>query len=91
MRSSTTSHLWCILVCHHHLTIILCCTAVWSQACGFDHKTSFVIFFHLWFIRRPQLFLLRCRFVGGVLLLVYFIRTVATVTIPVLVVLVNTL
>ena len=42
--------MWCILVCHHHLTIILCCIAVWAQACGSEHKTSFVIIVHLWFI-----------------------------------------
>ena len=42
--------LWCILVCHPHLTIIICRTAVWAQACGSEHKTSFVIIVHLWFI-----------------------------------------
>ena len=46
----------CILVCHPHLTIILCCTAVWAQACGLDHKTSFIIIVHLWFFRHPKLF-----------------------------------
>ena len=46
---------WCILVCHPYLTIIPCCTAVWAQACGLDHKTSFVISHHLWFIRRPTI------------------------------------
>ena len=35
--------MWCISVCHPHLTIIICCTAVWAQACGLEHKTSFVI------------------------------------------------
>ena len=39
--------MWCILVCHPHLTIIPCCTAVWAQACGLDHKTSFVTSLHL--------------------------------------------
>ena len=42
--------MWCILVCHAHLTIIVCCTVVWAQACGVERKTSFVIIFHLWFI-----------------------------------------
>ena len=27
------------------------CTAVWAQACGLEHKKSFVIIVHLWFIR----------------------------------------
>ena len=48
--------MWCILVCHPHLTIILCCTAVWAQACGLENKTSFVIIVHLWFIWRLHLF-----------------------------------
>ena len=33
--------MWCILVCHPHLTIILCCIAVWAQACGLGYETSF--------------------------------------------------
>ena len=82
--------LLCILVCHPHLTIILCCKAVWAQACGLDHKTSFVISLHLWFIRRPQLFLSWCS-ITILLFLVHFIRTFATVTTHVLGVLVNTL
>ena len=45
-----------ILICHLHLTSIICCTAVWAQACGLERKTSFVIIVQLWFIRRPQLF-----------------------------------
>ena len=57
--------MWCILVCHPHLTIISCRTAVWAQACVLDHKTSFVISLHIWFTRRPQLCLSRCRFVSG--------------------------
>ena len=32
--------MWCIFVCHPHLTIIICRTAVWAQACGSEHKTS---------------------------------------------------
>ena len=47
---------WCIFVCHLHLTFIICCTAVWAPACGLDRKTSFVIIVHLWFIRRPRSF-----------------------------------
>ena len=31
----------CIFVCHPHLTIISCCTAVWAQACGSEHKNKF--------------------------------------------------
>ena len=42
--------------CRPHLTNIICCTAVWAQACGLERKTSFVIIVHLWFIRRPRLF-----------------------------------
>ena len=53
--SQLKTHLWCVLVCHPHLTIIICCAAVWAQACGLEHKTSFVIIVHHWFIRRPQL------------------------------------
>ena len=45
--------MWRILVCHPHLTIILCCVAVWAQACGSERKTSFVIIVHLWFIWCP--------------------------------------
>ena len=45
--------MWYILVCHPHLTIIICLTAVWAQACGSERKTSFVIIVHLWFIRCP--------------------------------------
>ena len=33
--------MWCFLVCHPHLTTIPCCTAVWAQACGLDHKNKF--------------------------------------------------
>ena len=50
-RLLSLSHLWCIFVCHPHLTIISCRTAVWAQACGSERKTSFVIIVHLWFIR----------------------------------------
>ena len=67
-KSILTRALWCLLVCHPHLTIILCCQAVWAQACVSECKTSFVIFTHLWFTRLPQLFLPRCRFVGGAVL-----------------------
>ena len=44
---------WSIFICHPHLTSIICCTAVWAQACGLERKTSFAIIVHLWFIRRP--------------------------------------
>ena len=83
------THLWCVLVCHPHLTIIICCTAVWAQTCGLEHKTSFVIIVHLWFIRRPQLFVSPCWCVGGAVSHIF--RTCATVTIFILCVLVNTL
>ena len=58
--------------------------------------SSFVISLHHWFIQRPQLFLPRCRFGwwGSITILVFpvhIIRTFATVTTPVLGVLVNTL
>ena len=34
--------MWCILICHLHLTsIIICLTAVWAQACGSEHKNKF--------------------------------------------------
>ena len=47
----------CILVCHPHLTIIICRTAVWAQACGSERKTSFVIIVHLCFIQCLRSFL----------------------------------
>ena len=59
------TNVWCIFINHPHLTIIPCCTVVWALVCGLYDKTSFVIFLHLRFIQRPQLFLPRCRFVGG--------------------------
>ena len=59
---STGVKVWCIFVCHPHLTIILCLTAVWAQACGSEHKTSFVIIVHLWFSWRLHLFVV---VVGG--------------------------
>ena len=31
---------WCLLVCHPHLTIIICCPVSWAQACGVEHKTN---------------------------------------------------
>ena len=87
--------MWCIFVCHPHLTIISCRTAVWAQACGVEHATSFVIIVHLWFIWRLQSFShvvgLLVEAVTILRLLVQIIRTFATVTIPVLCVLVNTL
>ena len=55
--------MWCIFICHPHLTgiiCIICCTAVWAQACGLERKTSFVIIVHLWFIRRPRSFSVVC-------------------------------
>ena len=72
-----------ILVCHPHLTIIICCTAVWAQACGSEHKTSFVIIVHHWFNWCPWLSLDPCWCVGGssitiLPLLVQIIRTSAT-------------
>ena len=54
-----------ILVCHPHLTIFLRCTAVWAQACGLDHETSFVTFLHHRFIWRPCLSFDPCWSVGG--------------------------
>ena len=48
--------MWYIFICHPHLTSIICCTAVWAQACGLERETSFVIIVHLWFIRRPRSF-----------------------------------
>ena len=93
--TSIQGEMWCILVCDPHRTIIICCTAVWAQACGLEHKTSFVIIVHLWFIRRPHLFFLSlvCWWGSITILphLVHIIRTFATVTTPVLCMLVNTL
>ena len=88
--------LWCILVCHPHLTIIICRTAVWAQACGSERKTSFVIIVHVGFIRCPRSFLDPCWCIGWssitiLPLLVHVVRTSATVTTPVRCVLVNTL
>ena len=87
---------WCIFICHLHLTSIICCTAVWAQACGLERKTSFVIIVHLWFIRRPRSFFTYCWCVGGssitiLPLLVQIFRTFAIVTFFVLCVMVNTL
>ena len=48
--SAQEGPMWCIFVCHPHLTIIICCPAVWAQACGLERKTSNVIIVHLWFI-----------------------------------------
>ena len=61
--------MWCVLVCHPHLTIII----------------SFVIIVHLWFIRCPRSFLDNCWCVGVssitiLPLLVQIIRTFATLT-----------
>ena len=39
--SSSGVGLWCTFVCHSHLAIILCCVAVWAQACGLGYKTTF--------------------------------------------------
>ena len=83
--------LWCIFICHPHLTSIICCTGVWAQACGLERKTSFVIIVHLWFIRRPRSFFAVVGVLVGAVLLVQIIRTFATVTIFVQCVLVNTL
>ena len=56
LRCSGCHRLWCIFVCHPHLTLIShCLTAVWAQACGSEHKTSFVIILHHRFIWRPCL------------------------------------
>ena len=94
-QAGTVCLLWCILVCHPHLTIILCCTAVWAQACGLDHKNKFRHFLSsLVHSASASVFtsLSVCWWcsITILLLMVHFIRTVATVTIPVLVVLVNT-
>ena len=76
---------WCIFVCHPHLTLISCCAAVWAQACGSEHKTSFVIILHHRFIWRACLFLDPCWCVGGssitiLPLLVQIIWTFTTLT-----------
>ena len=81
----SADRLWCILVCHPHLTIIICLTAVWAQACGPERKTSFVIIVHLWFIRCSRSFLDPCWCVDGssitiLPLLLQIIRTFATLT-----------
>ena len=96
--SGVQTEVWCILICHPHLTsIIICRTAVWAQACGSEHKTSFfVIIVHLWFSRCPQSFVVAVGVFGGssitiLLFLVRIIWTFATVTSFVLCVLVNTL
>ena len=88
--------MWCILVCLPHLTIIICLAAVWAQACGSEHKTSFVIIGHLWFIRCPQSFIVAVGVFGGssITILLFLVRnfwTFATVTIFVLCVLIDTL
>ena len=58
--------MWCIFVCHTLLTSIILCTAVWAQACGLEHKTSFVMIVHLWFIRRLPSFTVVGVLVGAV-------------------------
>ena len=40
----------CLLVCHPHLTSIIVLTAVWAQACGLEHRNTFVVIVHLWTI-----------------------------------------
>ena len=94
---SWRSSVWCILICHSHLTsIIICRTAVWAQACGSEHRTSFVIIVHLWSIRCAQSFVVAVGVSGGngITILLFLVRifwTFATVKIFVLCVLVNTL
>ena len=52
----------CLFVCHPHLTSIVVFTAVWAQACGLEHKHTFVIIVHIWTIciRDSFLFVLVC-------------------------------
>ena len=77
----------CIFVCHFHLTSITNLTAVWAQACGLEHKNTFVIIVHLWTtcIRDIYLFVSVCCWDGRSItilqLLVQILRTFATVTI----------
>ena len=85
---------WCILVCHLRLTIIHCCTAVWAQACGLDHKNKFRHFLASLIHSASAIVFPSVCWWGSVtilLLLVHVIRTFATVTTTVLGVLVNTL
>ena len=90
--------MWCIFCLssssdEHHLLH----SCFWHRHAGLDHKTSFVILVHLWFIRRPPSIVFCCRWcVGGssitiLPLLVQIIRTLATVTTPFQCVLENTL
>ena len=78
-RQHSFWRMWCVFVCHPHLTIILCCTAVWAQACGLERNlvqsASAIVFTSLSVCWWGSITIL--------LLLVHFIRTVATVTIPV--------
>ena len=34
--------MWCIFVCHPHLTTIICCTAVGAQACGLERVSCII-------------------------------------------------
>ena len=36
--SNDVKLVWCIFICHPHLTSISCCSAVWAQACGLERK-----------------------------------------------------
>ena len=36
--------LWCILVCHTHLTIIICCTAVWAPGARVGTQNRFRLY-----------------------------------------------
>ena len=54
--TSPSWRVWCVFVCHPHLTSTICCAAVWAQACGLECKTGSVFITHLWIIRRHWLF-----------------------------------
>ena len=87
--------MWCILVCHPHLTITICCVAVWAQACGLERKTSFCHYRASLVRSASSIVFCLCRCLGGssittLPLLVQIIRTFATVTTFVLCVWVNT-
>ena len=76
------------------MTIILCCTAVWAQACGLDHKNKFCHSFIFGSFGLRNCFYLVVGLWSSItilLLLVHVVWSFATVTTPVLGVLVNTL
>ena len=53
--------MWCILICHPHLTsIIICLTTVWEQACVTEHKNKFCHYRASLFTRCPKSFVVCC-------------------------------